>query len=831
METTPDPSGHQTGMKATPAALTAMDPVCGMTVDMTAGKPSHLHDGTEYHFCSQGCRDKFAADPVRYLTATDPVCGMSVDMTAGKPSHQHDGKTYHFCCQGCCDKFAADPAHYIAGLHRKAAEEAPAGTLFTCPMHPEIVQEGPGDCPICGMALEPMGVPTGEEGPNPELVDFTRRFWIGAVLTVPVLILAMGPHVGLPVRDWLGERTASWLELVLSAPVILWCGAPFFVRGWKSLLTRNLNMFTLIAIGVGAAFAFSLVATVAPGMFPAGFRQADGSVGVYYEAGAVIVVLVLLGQVLELRAREATGSAIRALLDLAAKTAQVIREDGSEAEIPLEEVQVGDRLRVRPGEKVPVDGVVAEGRSSVDESMISGEPVPVEKTEGDPLTGATINGTGSLVMIAERIGADTVLSQIVEMVAAAQRSRAPIQKLADQVAGWFVPGVVLSAIAAFVVWAAVGPAPSLAYALVVAVSVLIIACPCALGLATPMSIMTATGRGAQAGVLIRDAEALERFAKVDTLIVDKTGTLTLGKPRLVAVLPEAGHEEADVLRFAASLERGSEHPLAEAIVEGANERGVELAEASDFEAVTGKGVTGSVDGKRVALGNVKLLADLGLDGAALSETANERRDRGETVMFVIVDESIAGLVAVADPVKETTPDALRALHAAGLRIVMATGDNERTARAVAASLGIDEIRADVLPEDKATLIRELQQEGASVAMAGDGVNDAPALAQADVGIAMGTGADVAIESAGITLVKGDLNGIVRARRLARATMRNIRQNLFFAFFYNAAGVPIAAGVLYPVFGILLSPIFAAAAMSLSSVSVVGNALRLRRISI
>jgi len=771
------------------------------------------------------------ARPVAALSATDPVCGMSVDMTAGKPTHMHDGTEYYFCCQGCRDKFAADPMHYLSGAHRKPAEEAPAGTLYTCPMHPEIVQEGPGDCPICGMALEPKGVPAGDEGPNPELVDFTRRFWIGAVLTVPILILAMGHMAGLPVRGWLGERAAAWAELALGAPVILWCGWPFFVRGWKSLVNRSLNMFTLIATGVGAAFGFSLVATIAPGIFPAGFRQPDGSVGVYYEAGAVIVVLVLLGQMLELRAREATGGAIRALLDLAPKTARVIRDDGSEAEIPLEHVKVGDRLRVRPGEKVPVDGVVAEGRSSVDESMISGEPVPVEKTPGDPLTGATLNGTGALIMTAERVGADTVLARIVDMVAEAQRSRAPIQKLADQVAGWFVPGVVLSAILAFIVWAAAGPAPSLAYALVVAVSVLIIACPCALGLATPMSIMTATGRGAQAGVLIKNAEALERFAAVDTLIVDKTGTLTVGKPRLVAVLPESGHDEHEVLRLAASLERGSEHPLAEAIVDGAAGQGLALAQAEDFDAVTGKGVTGRVGGRKVALGNLKLLDDLGIDAGGLAESADARRDQGETVMFVVVDSRVAGLVAVADPVKETAPEALRALHESGLRIVMATGDNERTARAVAARLGIDDIRADVLPEDKATMIKELQASGAKVAMAGDGVNDAPALAQADVGIAMGTGADVAIESAGFTLVKGDLNGIVRARRLARATMRNIRQNLFFAFCYNAAGVPIAAGVLYPVFGILLSPIFAAAAMSLSSVSVVGNALRLRRISL
>lgn len=764
----------------------------------------------------------------RVSHAEDPVCGMQVDTSIGKPRHVHEGHEYHFCSQGCHDKFAADPVYYLSGAHREVAENAPSGTMFTCPMHPEIVQEGPGTCPICGMALEPMGVPTGDEGPNPELVDFRRRFWVGAVLTVPLLVLAMGPFVGLGVvREFLGERTTLWAELVLGTPVILWAGWPFFVRGWNSVVSRNLNMFTLIGMGVGAAYSFSVVAVLAPGIFPAGFRDAEGNVGVYFEAGAVIVVLVLLGQLMELGARERTGSAIRALLDLAAKTARIIREGGTEEEIPLEDVKVGDRLRVRPGDKIPVDGVVVEGRSSVDESMISGEPIPVEKVDGDAVTGATINGTGTLVIEAKRVGADTMLSQIVEMVANAQRSRAPIQKLADSVAGKFVPAVILVAIISFIVWAVWGPAPALSYALVNAVAVLIIACPCALGLATPMSIMTATGRGAQAGVLIKNAEALERFAKVDTLIVDKTGTLTMGKPELVAVLPEAGHEENEVLRLAASLERGSEHPLAEAIVSGAEGRGIELAKTDDFEAVTGKGVKGVVTGKSVALGNARLIKDLGLDGGSLAETANARRDEGETVMFIIVNDAIAGLVSVADPVKETTAEALEALQREGFRIVMATGDNDRTAKAVASKLGIDDIRADVLPEDKARIIKELQAGGRKVAMAGDGVNDAPALAQADVGIAMGTGADVAIESAGFTLVRGDLNGIVRARRLSRAAMRNIKQNLFFALVYNGAGVPVAAGVLFPFFGILISPMFAAAAMSLSSVSVVGNALRLR----
>lgn len=763
---------------------------------------------------------------------TDPVCGMDVDPDAGKPQASHDGATFHFCSSSCHDKFVADPEHYLSDAHKQVYDDMPAGTEYTCPMHPEIIQDHPGDCPICGMALEPMGVPTGDEGPNPELVDFRRRFWIGAVLTLPLLVLSMGPYVGLGfVREAIGEGIAGWAELILATPVILWSGWPFFERGAKSVITRNLNMFTLIGMGVGAAYIFSVAAVIVPDIFPEGFRGADGHVGVYFEAGAVIVVLVLLGQVMELGARERTGSAIRALLDLAAKTARVIRPDGSEEEIPLEDVEVGDRVRVRPGEKIPVDGEVVDGRSSIDESMISGEPVPVEKTTGDAVTGATINGTGSLIIEAKRVGADTMLSQIVEMVANAQRSRAPIQKLADVISGRFVPAVILIAVISFVSWSIWGPPPAMAYALVSAVAVLIIACPCALGLATPMSIMTATGRGAQAGVLIKNAEALERFAKVDTLIVDKTGTLTEGKPKLVAVITRDEHTDDELLRLAASLERGSEHPLAEAIVEGALEKGLELAQTQDFEAITGKGVIGRVDGRAVSLGNARLLEELGLAATDLAETADNRREQGETVMFVAIDGAVAGLVCVADPVKETTPEALEALHGLGFKIVMATGDNEKTARAVAARLGIDEIRADVLPEDKARIIQNLQSEGRRVAMAGDGVNDAPALAQADVGIAMGTGADVAIESAGFTLIKGDLNGIVRARRLASATMRNIKQNLFFALVYNAAGVPIAAGVLYPFLGILISPIFAAAAMSLSSVSVISNSLRLRSVKL
>ncbi len=743
------------------------------------------------------------------------------------------------CGMHLVPKAEADAAaHTGYGVHgHHGAEKVPAGDLdgvpagfdgavYTCPMHPDVRQPHAGSCPICGMGLE-LESATMDDRPNHELVDFTRRFWFGAILTIPLLILTMGPYLGLPVRDIFGERATLWIELVLGAPVVLYSGWPFLVRGWNSFKTMNLNMFSLIAMGVMAAWIFSIVAVLVPSIFPSGFRDVDGNVGVYFEAAAVIVTLVLLGQVMELRAREGTGKAIRALLDMAAKTASVIREDGTEEEIPLEDVLVGDHVRVRPGDKVPVDGTVTEGRSSIDESMITGEPVPVEKVEGDTVTGATINGTGSLVIAATRVGSDTMLSQIVEMVSNAQRSRAPIQKYADQVAGYFVPIVILVAVLAFAAWALWGPAPALSYALISAVAVLIIACPCALGLATPMSIMTATGRGAQAGVLIKNAEALERFEKVDTLIVDKTGTLTEGKPTLVAVLPEAGHDEAEVLRLAASLERGSEHPLAEAIVRGAQERGVDMVTATDFEAITGKGVKGVVDGKRVALGNRALITDMGLEGGDLINKANLRRDEGETVMFVVLDGKIAGLVSVADPVKETTPAALKALHELGFRIIMATGDNERTAKAIGVRLGIDEIRADVLPQDKARIVRELQEAGAKVAMAGDGVNDAPALAQADVGIAMGTGADVAIESAGITLLKGNLDGIVRARKLASATMRNIRQNLFFALIYNTAGVPVAAGILFPFFGILISPMFAAFAMSASSISVVLNALRLR----
>lgn len=799
------------------------DPVCGMTVDPDAGKPTHEHAGHTYHFCCAGCRDKFAAAPDGYLEAEDPVCGMTVNRSTAAHMAKHAGERFYFCSSRCQAKFEAAPEDWLGD--RPAPEPMPEGTQYTCPMDPEIVRDEPGDCPICGMALEPM-TPTADAGPNPELVDFRRRLWIGAPLAAGVFVLEMGSHIGIPFQDWLGPALHVWLQFLLATPVVLWLALPFFKRGWSSIVNRSPNMWTLIALGTGAAYLFSLVGLLAPGVFPPAMLDDQGRAPVYFEAAAVILILVLLGQVMELSAREKTGDAIRALLNLAPKTARRVTDEG-ERDVPLEEVREGDRLRVRPGESVPVDGTVAEGRSAVDESMITGEPVPVEKNAGDPVTGGTLNKSGSFVMMAEKVGAETVLSRIVGMVAKAQRSRAPIQALADRVAGYFVPAVVAVALAAFAAWTVFGPSPTLSYAMVAAVSVLIIACPCALGLATPMSIMVATGRGAQAGVLIRDAEALERFAKVDVLIVDKTGTLTEGRPTLTDVVTAEGIDESELLSLVASLERGSEHPLAEAIVAGAEERGLALSETKDFEAVTGKGVRGTVSGRAVAFGNAAMMTDVGADAASFSETIARLQGEGRTVMTVALDGRTAGLVAVADRVKETTPDAIRALHAAGLRIVMATGDSRRTAEAVARDLGIDEVRAEVSPEDKGALVEELRGQGLKVAMAGDGVNDAPALAAADVGIAMGTGADVAVESAGITLVKGDLTGIARARVLARATMSNIRQNLFFAFVYNAAGVPVAAGVLYPLFGLLLSPIVAAAAMSLSSVSVIGNALRLR----
>jgi Cu+-exporting ATPase len=802
------------------------DPNCGMTVDPQAGKPSLDHGGRTYHFCSEHCRTKFAAAPEDYLTAKDPVCGMSVDRSTARYFLKAEGEKFYFCSAACQAKFEADPAAYRDG-QRPTTKPAPKGTLYTCPMHPEVVSDRPGDCPKCGMALEPMGIPPADEGPNPELVDFVRRLWVSAILALPLLALGMGPMLGLPLREAIGEPQATFIELLLATPVVLWAALPFFRRAWASVVNRSPNRWTLIGLGVGTAYLYSVVATLAPGIFPMSFRGHGAAVPVYFEAAAVIVALVFVGQVLELKARERTGSAIRALLDLAPKTARRIDAEGNESDVPVDDINVADRLRVRPGERVPVDGSVLEGQSTVDESMISGEPLPVEKSKGDPLTGGTIKKNGTFVMSAEKVGADTVLSRIVDMVAKAQRSRAPIQGAVDRVSAVFVPAVVAVALLAFLAWAAIGPEPRMANGLLAAVAVLIIACPCALGLATPMSIMIATGRGAGEGVLIKDAEALERFSKVDTLIVDKTGTLTEGKPKLTDIAAFGGVGEDRLLSLAASLERGSEHPLAEAIVSGAEERGVAFVEVTGFEATTGKGVQGIADGTMVALGNAAMLADLGIDPAALSEKTEALRGDGKTVMFVVFDGALAGLVAVADRIKPTTAAAIQALHDSGLKIIMATGDNERTARAVAKSLGIDEVRADVLPEGKKALIDELRSKGAIIAMAGDGVNDAPALAAADVGIAMGTGADVAMESAGITLVKGDLTGIVRARRLAEATVRNIRQNLGFAFGYNALGVPVAAGVLYPIFGLLLSPMIAAAAMSLSSVSVISNALRLR----
>ncbi|WP_054311879.1 heavy metal translocating P-type ATPase [Mesorhizobium sp. 1M-11] len=805
------------------------DPVCGMEVNPNAGKPTFEHGGRLFHFCSEGCRGKFEAHPEEFLTAKDPVCGMDVDRASARYFLRHEGEKLYFCSENCQKKFEADPKAYLGD--RPVPAPLPKGTQYTCPMHPEIIRDKPGSCPICGMALEPM-MPTGEEGPNPELVDFTRRFWVSAALSIPLLIITMGPMVGLPfLRDWLGEQAAVWVELVLATPVVLWAALPFFERGWASIVNRSPNMWTLISLGVGAAYIYSVVATLFPDIFPHQFRGHGGAVPVYFEAAAVIIALVFLGQVLELRAREKTGSAIRALLDLAPKTARLIDADGSEKDVPLDEVKGGDRLRVRPGEAVPVDGIVLEGRSSVDESMITGEPVPVEKIEGDALTGGTLNKNGSLVMLAEKVGSETTLARIVELVAKAQRSRAPIQSLADRVSFYFVPAVVLVAAVAFIAWAVFGPEPSLVYAIVAAVSVLIIACPCALGLATPMSIMTATGRGAQAGVLIKDAAALERFASVNTLVVDKTGTLTEGKPKLTDVIAADGVSEDELLGLAAALEKGSEHPLAEAIVGGAEERGFKIAAATDFEAVTGKGVSGTVAGHKVALGNPAMMTELGLDAAALADRAGALQTEGKTAMYVAIDGKLAGIVAVADPIKATAADAIRALHDENITVVMATGDNERTAKAIAKRLGIDQVRANMLPEHKSALIEELRGRGGIVAMAGDGVNDAPALAASDVGIAMGTGADVAMESAGITLVKGDLTGIVRARKLAKGTLANIRQNLFFAFLYNVAGVPVAAGVLYPVFGALLSPMLAAAAMSLSSVSVIANSLRLRTLKL
>jgi Cu+-exporting ATPase len=765
--------------------------------------------------------------PVEVL---DPVCGMTISPADAVGTSDYKGQTYHFCSESCLKQFRADPASFVEPA-RRASVEPPAAperaAEYTCPMHPEIRQIGPGACPICGMALEPVTV-TLDEGPNEELADMERRFTWSLVLTAPILALMIDEFIpGQPLHHWLPMGALNWVELALATPVVLWAGWPFFQRGWASVLSRHLNMFTLIALGVAAAYGYSVVATIAPALFPESFRMA-GEVAVYFEPAAVIVALVLLGQVLELRARSNTSAAIKSLLGLSPKTARRIDANGSDTEIPLEHVHAGDRLRVRPGERVPVDGVVVDGNSTVDESMVTGEPIPVEKTSGSGVTGGTVNATGTFVMRAERVGAETLLAQIVRMVGEAQRSRAPIQRLADQVSGWFVPLVIVAAIATFIVWAWIGPEPRLAHALVNAVAVLIIACPCALGLATPMSIMVGTGRGAELGVLFRDAAALEVLEKVTTIVVDKTGTLTEGKPRLTTILPAGEIDEPTLLRLVASLENVSEHPLAGAIVAGARDRGVSLTEVADFRSVTGKGVTGVIAGRRVDVDNVKHLEGAAVDVMPLTSRADELRRNGHTVMFVAVDGQPAGLIGVADPIKPTAKEAIEDLHRDGITVIMLTGDNRTTADAVAKQVGIDAVEADVLPEQKAAVVKRLQAQGARVAMAGDGINDAPALAQADVGVAMGTGTDVAMESAGVTLVKGDLRGIVRARRLSRETMKNIRQNLFFAFVYNALGVPVAAGVLYPAFGLLLSPMIASAAMTVSSVSVIANALRLRR---
>ncbi|HKN88048.1 MAG TPA: heavy metal translocating P-type ATPase [Nitrospiraceae bacterium] len=869
-------------------AGTAIDPVCGMTVDPAHAAGSHQHAGKAYYFCNVSCLNRFKADPSRYLEPAaaigshkDPVCGMDVEPSHAAGSVEHKGQTHYFCSEHCIKKFTSDPERYAGassfGLSRlsdgHAADDHPtvvAGqdnleyicpmdpevrkkgpgvcpkcgmaleptdfsasttrTEYTCPMHPEIVRSEAGQCPICGMALEPRTVTTEEV--NPELVDMASRFWISLGLTAPILALMISEMLpGRPLQHLLSGKALVWLQFALATPVVLWAGWPLFQRAWTSVVNRYLNMFTLIGLGTGAAYGYSVAASLVPGLFPASFHNQGGEIAVYFEPAAVIVTLVLLGQVLELRARSKTSSALKALLDLAPKTARIVHEDGHEQDVPLEQVHVGDRLRVRPGEKVPVDGVVLEGTSFLDESMITGEPIPVEKTAGHNVAGATINGTGSFVMRAEKVGSETVLAQIVRMVGDAQRTRAPIQRVADVVAGYFVPLVILVAVVTFMLWALFGPEPRMAYALLNAVAVLIIACPCALGLATPMSIMVGTGRGASAGVLVRNAEALEILEKVDTLVVDKTGTLTEGKPRLTMVSAVPDHTESEALRLAASLEQGSEHPLAAAIVTGARVRNVGLSKPIDFRSITGKGVMGTVDGHVAAIGTIGLLKDLSVDVEPLLKQAEELRQKGQTVMFLAIDGQPAALIGVADSIKASASEAIQQLHGEGMRIVMLTGDSRTTAQAVARQLRIDVVHAEVLPEQKAAIVKELQQQGRIVAMAGDGINDAPALAQAHVGIAMGTGTDVAMESAGITLVKGDLRGVLRARRLSRGTMRNIRQNLFFAFGYNLLGVPLAAGLLYPFFGVLLSPMIASAAMTFSSVSVIGNALRLRSLEL
>jgi Cu+-exporting ATPase len=797
-----------------------LDPVCGMKVDPSRAAASVSYQDTTVYFCSQGCAAKFRASPEKFAQAK-PDAAPSKPPTKTEPRREYTCPMHPEIKQpgpGNCPKcgMALEPATVTAPAER---------TEYTCPMHPQIVRDAPGSCPICGMALEPREV-TAEET-NPELADMTRRLWISVALAAPMLALMVSAFLpSTPLQHLFSARVWAWIEFALATPVVLWCGLPFFVRGWQSVVHRSLNMFTLIALGTGSAYLYSVFATVIPQIFPASFRGGGGQIDVYFEPAAVIVALVLLGQVMELRARSQTSSAIRALLGLAPKTAKRIDDKGAEADVPLDQVVVGDRLRVRPGEKVPVDGTVLEGHSSVDESMISGEPIPVEKDAGAKVTAGTVNATGGFVMRAERVGSDTLLSQIVKMVSEAQRSRAPIQRLADRVSSYFVPAVIIAAIIAFAVWFLAGPQPRFAHALVNAVAVLIVACPCALGLATPMAIMVGTGRGARAGILIRNAEALEIFCKVDTLIIDKTGTLTEGKPTLSSVIPQPGIEESGLLQLVASLERSSEHPLAAAIVKGAEAKKLALVDVAGFSSATGKGVKGTVSGKLVAVGNAELFRDLTVDPAPLLERAEELRKEGQTVMLVAVDGKAAGLVGVSDPIKESTPDAIRELREAGLKIIMVTGDNATTAKAVAEKLGI-EFYADVLPQKKAEVVKERQQKGSVVAMAGDGVNDAPALAQADIGIAMGTGTDVAMEAGGITLLKGDLRGILRARHLSKSTMRNIRENLFFAFVYNAVGVPLAAGVLFPAFGLLLNPMIAAAAMSFSSVSVIANALRLR----
>jgi Cu+-exporting ATPase len=839
------------------------DPVCGMTVDPTKAKATSTFAGKEYFFCCAGCKMKFDAEPERYVKVTDPVCGMKVDPAKAAATVSHNGKDYFFCGKGCAAKFSASPETYLApkvaaapspsedqteyvcpmdpevhqlgpgacpkcGMALEPATLAPpvVKTEYTCPMHPEIVRDAPGACPICGMALEPREVTV--EAANPELDAMTRRLWIGAALTLPLLAVMVSDLLpGRPLQTLLAGRLLGWVEFCFATPVVLWGGWPFFQRGWTSIVTRNLNMFTLIGIGSGSAYLYSVAAAFMPGLFPASFRDmSSGQPGLYFEAAAVITVLVLLGQVLELRARSQTGSAIKALLGLAPARARRLAADGSELEIALSEIHAGDRLRVRPGEKVPTDGIVLEGGSAVDESMVSGEPMPVEKAAGAKVIGGTVNGTGSFVMQAERVGAETLLARIVKMVSEAQRSRAPIQRLADTVASFFVPAVMAAAVITFLAWFFYGPEPRAAHALVNAVAVLIIACPCALGLATPMAIMVGTGRGAREGILIRNAEALETLEKVNTLAIDKTGTLTLGKPQVTSLVCVEGFTEKDLLETAVSLEQASEHPLATAMLAAGKQKGIAALPVADFQAVTGKGVTATIDGAKSAIGNALLLRDLGQSLDALASQAEALQSDGQTVVYIAARGQLAGFIAVADPIKDSAAEAIAQLKQQGIRVVMLTGDNKRTAASVAGRLGID-FEADVLPEQKADAIKKLQATGAIVAMAGDGVNDAPALAQAHVGIAMGTGTDVAMETSGITLVSGDLLGIVKARRLSQMTMRNIRQNLFFAFFYNALGVPLAAGALYPMFGLLLSPMIAAAAMSFSSVSVIANALRLR----